>query len=71
MQIDTSVLRLTWSVVEEIPNTQLLILSDIELVVLLLQRITDRMTLSADAVGALFDYLAPRTALIRDMATNY
>jgi hypothetical protein len=55
-------------VVEEIPQHQLLRLSDVELIALLMQRVTDRITLSADAICALVDYLASRTSLIRDMA---
>jgi len=68
--IDTSLLRLTWSVVEETQSTYLVSLTDIGIVRLLLQRISKRVLLSGEEVCLLYDYLSSKTTLIRDMADS-
>lgn len=68
--IDTSLLRLTWSVIEETQTSSLLSLTDTGLVRLLLQRISRRILLSGEEVCLLYDYISSKTTLIRDMAES-
>lgn len=70
LTIETSLLRLTWSVIEEAQSPNLLALTDTGLVRLLLQRISKRILLTGDEVCLLYDYISSRTALIRDMADS-
>jgi len=68
--LDSSMIRLTWAVIEEAQSTNLLSLTDTGLVRLLLQRISKRILLNGDEVCALYDYISSRTMLIRDMADS-
>lgn len=68
--IDTSLLRLTWSVIEESQSSSLLSLTDTGLVRLLLQRISKRILLSGEEVYLLYEYISSKTTLIRDMAES-
>ncbi|MDX2239157.1 MAG: hypothetical protein NW224_00560 [Leptolyngbyaceae cyanobacterium bins.302] len=68
--IDTSLLRLTWSVIEETQTSSLLSLTDTGLVRLLLQRISRRILLSGEEVYLLYDYISSKITLIRDMAES-
>jgi len=68
--IDTSLLRLTWLVIEETQSSNVLSLTDTGLVRLLLQRISDRILLSGEEVYLLYDYISSKTTLIRDMAES-
>lgn len=68
--IDTSLLRLTWSVIEETQSPNLLSLTDTGLVRLLLQRISRQILLSGEEVYLLYDYISSKTTLIRDMADS-
>ena len=70
MMIDTSLLRLTWSVIEESQSISLLSLTDTGLVRLLLQRISKRILLSGEEVCLLYDYISSKITLIRDMADS-
>jgi hypothetical protein len=63
-------LRLIWTVVEEIPSNKLLMLTDTALVKLLLQQITRKILLSGDEVCALYSYISLKTSLIRDLAES-
>jgi len=70
ISIDTSLLRLTWLVIEESQSPNLLALTDTGLVRLLLQRISKQILLSGDEVCLLYDYISSRISLIRDMAES-
>lgn len=70
LTIETSLLRLTWSVIEEAQSPNLLSLTDTGLVRLLLQRISKRILLSGEEVCLLYDYLSSKITLIRDMAES-
>lgn len=70
LTIETSLLRLTWSVIEEAQSANLLSLTDTGLVRLLLQRISKRILLTGDEVCLLYDYISSKTTLIRDMAES-
>ena len=70
MLISTSILRLTWTVVEEAPPRDLLHLSDTMLVRLLLQHVAQKILLSAEEVCALYGYLGSKVSLIRDIAES-
>jgi hypothetical protein len=67
--ISSSMLRLTWAVIEETHCSDLLSLTDTGLVKMLLQKISRKILLSGEEVCALYDYLSARTSLIRDLAT--
>ncbi|EKQ70535.1 hypothetical protein OsccyDRAFT_0829 [Leptolyngbyaceae cyanobacterium JSC-12] len=68
--LDSSMIRLTWAVIEETQSTNLLSLTDTGLVRLLLQRISKRILLTGDEVCELYDYISSRTMLIRDIADS-
>lgn len=68
--LETSLLRLTWSVIEEAQSPNLLSLTDTGLVRLLLQRISRRILLNGDEVCSLYDYISSKITLIRDMAES-
>jgi hypothetical protein len=70
MLISTSILRLTWAVVEETSPRDLLTLSDTLLVKRLLQHVTQKNLLSGEEVCALYGYLGSKVSLIRDLAES-
>ena len=70
MLISSSILRLTWSVVEETSTNDLLTLSDTMLVKLLLQHVAKRILLNSEEVCALYGYLGSKLSLIRDTAES-
>ncbi|MCC5635551.1 hypothetical protein LC593_06750 [Nostoc sp. CHAB 5844] len=70
MVIDSSMLRLTWSVVEETPTSDLLSLTDTALIKLLLQQIAGKILLSGEEVCALYSYIGSKMTLIRDIAES-
>jgi hypothetical protein len=70
MPIDSSMIRLLWSVVEETPSRDLLSYSDTALVKLLLRQIASKSLLTGEEVCTLYDYLGTKTALIRDIAES-
>ena len=70
MLINSSMLRLTWAVVEEAPPNDLLTLSDTMLVKRLLQQVAQKILLSGEEVCALSGYLGSKVSLIRDIAES-
>ncbi|MDX2232839.1 MAG: hypothetical protein NW220_24625 [Leptolyngbyaceae cyanobacterium bins.349] len=68
--LNTSLLRLTWSVIEDAQTTDLLALTDTGLVRLLLQKISSRSLLSGEEICCLYDYISSKSMLIRDMAQS-
>lgn len=70
MEISSSVLRLTWAVVEETAPRDLLTLSDAMLVKRLLQHVDRNILLSGEEVCALSNYLNSKISLIRDIAES-
>lgn len=70
MLMNSSMLRLTWGVIEETLSSELLALTDTALIRLILQQISDRILLSGEEVCALYTYIASKTTLIRDLAES-
>ncbi|MFQ4145816.1 hypothetical protein [Chlorogloeopsis sp. ULAP02] len=70
MHINSSMLRLTWSVIEDTPSSELLTLTDTGLIKLILQQIASKILLNGEEVCALYTYIASRTTLIRDIAES-
>ncbi|MBW4636082.1 MAG: HAMP domain-containing histidine kinase [Iphinoe sp. HA4291-MV1] len=70
MLVNSSILHLTWSVIEDTPSSDLLTLTDTALIRLLLQQIARKILLSGEEVCALYDYIGSRMALIRDIAVQ-
>ncbi|WP_231510200.1 MULTISPECIES: hypothetical protein [unclassified Fischerella] len=70
MLINSSMLRLTWAVIEETASSELLTLTDTALIKLILQQIATKILLSGEEVCALYSYIGSKTALIRDMAES-
>lgn len=70
MRMSTSMLRLTWTVVEEASARDLLHLSDTMLVRLLMQHIAQKILLDGEEVCVLYDYLGSKVSLIRDIAES-
>jgi hypothetical protein len=68
MLINSSMLRLTWAVIEETLSTELLTLTDTALIKLILQQIASKILLSGEEVCVLYGYIASKTTLIRDLA---
>ena len=70
MLISSSMLRLTWAVVEETSPSDLLTLSDTMLIKLLLQHVGKRILLSSEEICDLYGYLGSKLSLIRDLAES-
>lgn len=70
MVITSSMLRLTWAVIEETSINDLLTLSDTMLIKLLLQQVAQKILLSGEEVCALYSYLGSKVSLIRDIAES-
>lgn len=70
MELDPSMIRLIWSVIEETQTMHLLSLTDTGLVRLLLQRVSKRILLNGEEVCELYDYISSKTTLIRDIADS-
>jgi hypothetical protein len=70
MIFDSSLLRILWSVVEEINLRDLLTLSDTALAALLLRQVSRRVLLSGTDQEHLHRYIGTKIHLIRDMAEN-
>lgn len=68
--MESSMLRLVWNVIEETQSGDLLMLPDIALVKLLLQRISRRVLLNGEEVCTVYEYISKRTRLIRDLAES-
>ena len=68
MRINTSMLRLTWSVIEDTPSSDLLTLPDTALIKLILQQIASKILLNGEEVCDLYNYISSRTVLIRNIA---
>lgn len=68
MLVDSSIVRLTWAIVEKTSTADLLTLNDTALVRLLLQQIANRILLDSEEIYVLYGYIGSRTTLIRDMA---
>jgi hypothetical protein len=70
MLVNSSMLYLTWSVIEDTSSSELLSLTDTALIRLLLKEIARKMLLSGEEVCELYDYIGSRTTLIRDIADS-
>ena len=70
MFVNSSMLYLTWSVIEDTSSSELLNLTDTALIRLLVKQIAAKMLLSGEEVCALYDYIGSRTPLIRDIADS-
>lgn len=70
MLTNSSMLRLTWAVIEEIPSSDLLSLTDTALVKLILQQLTRKILLTGEEVCVLYGYVGSKTTLIRDIAQS-
>lgn len=68
MSMDSSTLHQLWLVVEETQTTQLLRLSDRDLIQDIIERLDDRKPLTRDEAKVISSYLQARTLLIRDIA---
>lgn len=66
--IDSAMLRLLWTVIEDSHSQDLLTLSDTALIAMLMQQISRRVLLSGEEVCSLYAYLSSKLTLIRDMA---
>lgn len=70
MVVNVSMLRLIWTVVEDLPPTDLLHLSDTMLVKVLLQRVAQKLVMNAEEVCVIYGYLGSKLSLIRDIAES-
>ncbi|MDW8202590.1 MAG: hypothetical protein RML75_15460 [Cyanobacteriota bacterium SKYGB_h_bin112] len=66
--MDSSTLHQLWLVVEETQTTQLLRLSDRDLIQDIIERLDHRKPLTRDEAKVVSSYLQARTPLIRDIA---
>ncbi|QLE56138.1 hypothetical protein FD725_11695 [Nostoc sp. TCL26-01] len=66
--VNTKMLRLLWSVVEQTQSTTLLELNDTDLVKQLLRQIDSKTVLNTEEIHTVSTYLSSRTELIRDLA---
>lgn len=70
MAVNSSIIRLIWSVIEETPTRELASLTDTALIKLLIQQASRKILLSGEDVCDLYEYLGARIMLIRDMAES-
>jgi hypothetical protein len=70
MLLTSATLRLTWTVIEETPINQRILLPDTALVRLILQKIATRMMLTGEDVCELYGYIGSKISLIRDVAES-
>lgn len=70
MLINSSLLRLTWTAIEEVRSIDLLSLTDTGLVKFLLQHVSRKILLTGEEVCALYEYLSLKITLIRDLAES-
>jgi GR25 family glycosyltransferase involved in LPS biosynthesis len=68
--MDSSTLRLVWSVVEETRSSELLELTDTAMVKRIVQHINDKILLSGEQACAVSHYVSSKTMLIRDIAES-
>jgi predicted DNA-binding ribbon-helix-helix protein len=68
MELSTTLLRLFWTVVEEMSRSDRLHLNDSALVTTLVNRISARVLLTGEEASVLYHYIGSRIALIRDTA---
>ena len=68
MNVNSSTLRMLWTVVETVPKHTILGLSDTALIAMLMQEVSRRIILSGEEVGALYGYIGNHLHLIRDIA---
>lgn len=66
--MNPSTLHSLWTEVEEIQTSDLLKLSDLELVQLLVSRLRSKKMLNREEVSRVSEYLHSKTLLIRDIA---
>jgi hypothetical protein len=71
MEIDPTMLRLVWAVIEDMKTQDLLMLSDTALTAMLLRRISRQVLLSGEEVNLLYGYINTKLPLIRDAADPY
>ena len=69
MNINSSTLRMLWTVVDTLPKHMVLDLSDTALIKMLMQEVSRRIVLNGKEVGALDRYIGNHLHLIRDIAT--
>ena len=69
MDINSSTLRMLWTVVETLPKHTILGLSNTDLIAMLMQEVSMRILLSREETGNLYSYIDNHLHLIRDMAT--
>ena len=70
MSVNASLLRLLWTIVEEMKIQDLLTLSDTALIAVLLQRVSRQVLLTGEEVCQLYAYIGSRLLLIRDLADS-
>ncbi|MBW4520520.1 MAG: hypothetical protein KME16_12565 [Scytolyngbya sp. HA4215-MV1] len=70
MPLTSTLLRLTWTVIEETPTSQLMLLTDTALVRLILQKMAQKMMLTGEEVYELYSYIGSKISLIRDIAES-
>jgi hypothetical protein len=71
MEIDPTMLRLLWAVIEDMRTQDLLMLSDTALTAMLLRRIARQVLLSGEEVNTLYGYINIKLPLIREAADPY
>lgn len=69
MRIESSTLRILWTVVEDVPSHDVFALSDTALIALLMQRVSHHMLLTGEEVNSLYAYIGAKLHLIRDIAS--
>lgn len=68
--MDSSTLRRIWTLVEATQTSELLHLSDAELVQQLLLRLDEGIPLTNSEIGMISEYVQNRITLIRDLANS-
>ena len=69
--MDSSMLRLIWTVIEETRNREMETLTDKALIQQVVQQVTRRILLNPEETGAVRSYVSSRTTLIRDLSGSY
>ncbi|MEB3211854.1 MAG: hypothetical protein VKL39_10890 [Leptolyngbyaceae bacterium] len=68
MGVESSTLRVLWTVVEDMPSHDVFALSDTALIAMLMNKVSRQTLLKGDEVSALYSYIGAKLHLIRDIA---
>ncbi|MEL6221756.1 MAG: hypothetical protein AAFR31_03820 [Cyanobacteria bacterium J06627_8] len=68
MGVESSTLRVLWTIVEDAVSQDVFEMSDTALIAMLMRQVSNQVMLTGDEVNALYAYIGSKLHLIRDIA---